>query len=89
MIDSSPYHDEAVGRCPNTTVLQPTLILCQAFESTQHSCEDVNLNGLLSGRLSLPDALLEMLQDLQPVLVSNVRYDHTKEGDRCIDYGNS
>lgn len=55
------------------------LVALVTFQAAQQRREDVHLHGLLAGTLGVPDALREVLQHLQPVLVGNSREDEPEQ----------
>ena len=56
------------------------------LERAEYCSEDVDLHGLLSLRLGLLDALTEVLQHLQAVLVGHAREDQPVETHGAVDH---
>lgn len=83
------YNDQISRRLLNVVLPETRLGFVQALQATEHSREDVHLHGFLTTGFRVFDALVEVVQHLQSVLVRDSREDLPKQGNRQIYDGNA
>lgn len=83
---SEAYHCKRNGSCPQCAVIpEGEFALCQPPQSAEEGCEDVHLDGLLSGSLRDSDALRKVPQHLGAMSRRDVGEDDAEEADGGLD----